>query len=129
MSKTFTSRQLRQNANDLADRFGGVAPLARTIGCDQSALSRFLLGHQSTNTRLLAALLDAKGMIVLSGYTNTLYGERLRKWRAVHREFGTTGNNRTETIWLNPSAAEALDASKRQLSLFDDAGFLQQSAG
>ena len=56
MQKTFTSRQLRQNANDLADRFGGVAPLARTIGCDQSALSRFLLGHQSTNTRLLSAL-------------------------------------------------------------------------
>jgi hypothetical protein len=56
MQRTFTSRQLRQHGQDLAEKFGGIAALAHTLGCDQSHLSRFLLGHAATSGALLAAL-------------------------------------------------------------------------
>jgi hypothetical protein len=56
MQRTFTSRQLRQYAQELADKFGGTAPMARVIGCDPSSLSKFLLGHYATSASLLRCL-------------------------------------------------------------------------
>jgi DNA adenine methylase len=86
------------------------------------------------HNRLLDALLGVKGMVVLSGYTNMLYAERLHGWRSVMQRSMTTGGWNYEVLWLNPAAAAALDASKRQLSLFDaygpllpaDSGCVQQ---
>jgi DNA adenine methylase len=70
-------------------------------------------GHR----RLLDALLGAKGMVVLSGYTNELYSKTLRGWTAMHREFGTTGGNRIETIWLNPAAVAGAKQPALDLSV------------
>jgi hypothetical protein len=56
MEKTFTSRALRKYAVDMTERLGGVAATAQAIGCDQSSLSKFLLGHLVTNTKLFRAL-------------------------------------------------------------------------
>ena len=73
-------------------------------------------GHQ----RLLDALLDVDGMVVISGYTNMLYSEPLTGWRSVTRQCMTTGGWNCEVLWLNPAADAALaGASKCQLSLFD----------
>jgi hypothetical protein len=56
MEKTFTSRALRLYAVDLTERLGDVAATSQAIGCDQSSLSKFLLVHQVTNTKVFHAL-------------------------------------------------------------------------
>jgi hypothetical protein len=56
MTKTFSSRQLRQHAQELADKFGGVAALADKIGCNQATLSKFISGFSATNVALFRGL-------------------------------------------------------------------------
>jgi DNA adenine methylase len=71
------------------------------------------------HNRLLDTLTAVKGMVVISGYTNMLYTERLRGWRSAMQRSRTTGGSNFEVIWLNPAADAALAAAeKRQLSLF-----------
>ena len=51
---------------------------------------------------LLDVLLDHKGPVLISGYDNSLYQDRLRHW---HREeavsYSQTAARRTEVIWMN----------------------------
>lgn len=65
---------------------------------------------------LLTALLAHPGPVVLSGYPSNLYDCRLRGWQRIDR--ATTayqGAARTESLWINPAAADG----KRQRSIFD----------
>jgi DNA adenine methylase len=58
---------------------------------------------------LLDALREMEGMVVLSGYPAPLYDEMLADWMRVEREALADGARpRTEVLWINPSAAEAL---------------------
>lgn len=52
--------------------------------------------------RLLDALLEHKGMVILSGYDNDLYNDKLLGWRK-YQKLGRVCSTavRTETIWVN----------------------------
>jgi DNA adenine methylase len=67
---------------------------------------------------LLDALLDLRGMVVLSGYPSPMYDEALRGWRKETRIALADGAlERTEAIWINPLAAAAC----QQPTLFEAA--------
>jgi DNA adenine methylase len=54
---------------------------------------------------LLAALDAHRGPVLLSGYDNPLYAERLAHWLRVERQaLAEKGRQRTEVLWLNPVA-------------------------
>lgn len=55
-------------------------------------------GHEE----LIDVLLSHKGLVILSGYDNPLYRERLRGWHKEQRESRTQSLAvRTETLWMN----------------------------
>ena len=60
---------------------------------------------------LLAALKDAKGMVILCGYPSALYDDNLPGWTTAARtariSAGRGTGLRTEQIWMNPAAAQA----------------------
>jgi len=59
---------------------------------------------------LLDRVLQARAMIVISGYSSALYEEKLSAWRREVVETHADGAlDRTEVLWLNPRCAEALD--------------------
>lgn len=56
---------------------------------------------------LLNALLDHKGMVLLSGYNSDLYMDILKGWRVVTKqERANLGAPRTEYLWINPLAMD-----------------------
>ena len=58
---------------------------------------------------LLDRLSNLQGSVLLSGYDNPLYAERLSDWTRVDRELGNhTGQKAKESLWLNPKAAAGL---------------------
>lgn len=66
--------------------------------------------------RLLATLRELEGMVVLSGYATPLYDETLEDWRRVEfQAFADGARPRTEILWINPAAADALDADRLPL--------------
>lgn len=70
--------------------------------------------------RLLEALRGLTGMVVLSGYPHPLYDDALDGWSRVERAALADGaRERTEVLWINPAAADALErARSAQTSLF-----------
>lgn len=61
---------------------------------------------------LLLALRQSNAMVVLSGYPNWLYDQLLSDWRREEcATYADGARPRTEVLWINPLAAEALDAS------------------
>lgn len=67
---------------------------------------------------LLDALLAHPGPVLLSGYANPLYDERLAGWGRVERAtLAETGARRTEILWSNPIAVARLHA--RQLAYME----------
>ncbi|MBX3579881.1 MAG: DNA adenine methylase [Rhizobiaceae bacterium] len=67
-----------------------------------------------------AALLDflkgLSGMVVLSGYPSALYDAALHDWRRVTTETHADGaRKRTEVLWINPAACDALDKAQAPL--------------
>jgi DNA adenine methylase len=68
--------------------------------------------HEMTDAEhveVLDALKGVRGMVVLSGYDSALYAEHVGHWRQVRRRALADGaRERTEVLWLNPSAAERL---------------------
>lgn len=62
---------------------------------------------EEEHRRLLKALREAEGKVVLSGYHNALYDKILSDWRIVEREIdnksgsGTVKEKRTEVLWMN----------------------------
>lgn len=62
------------------------------------------------HANLLVFLKRLDGMVVLSGYPHPLYEEHLAGWRRVEMHALADGARpRTEVLWINPSAAAALD--------------------
>lgn len=66
--------------------------------------------HELTDEQhveLLRALLDLKGMVVLSGYATEMYDGMLAGWHRVEREaHADGGRDRVEVLWINPLARE-----------------------
>lgn len=84
--------------------------------------------HELTNAdheSLLEYLDTLSGMVVLSGYPHPLYDDALSGWLRVEREALADGaRKRTEVLWINPRAADALRKEHRieavQTSIFDN---------
>lgn len=57
--------------------------------------------------KLMNVLDNHTGPVLLSGYDNDLYNDRLTNWRKeVTRGKAVAGKARTEVLWINPVAAE-----------------------
>lgn len=68
---------------------------------------------------LLARCLQARAMIVISGYGNQLYDTALSGWQRETKETHADGAlDRTEVLWINPQAGAALEAAKPQRNIF-----------
>ena len=65
---------------------------------------------------LLAALREVKGMVVLCGYPSRLYDDNLPGWistaRAARISAGRGTGMRTEQVWMNPAATDAVPAPR-----------------
>lgn len=61
--------------------------------------------HEMTeqdHVELLAALMDHKGAVILSGYPSDLYDRELRHWTRITRKaYNRNANPRTEVLWCN----------------------------
>lgn len=63
------------------------------------------------HAELLTFLRGLRGMVVLSGYPCGLYDDALADWRRVERKALADGaKERTEVLWINPAAAQAVSA-------------------
>ena len=75
--------------------------------------------HEMTadDHRALGEVLHAaKGMVVLSGYDGPLYDELYGSWEVRRRRaLADGGQERIETLWLNPACAEALRRQQPRL--------------
>ncbi|RXF72102.1 DNA adenine methylase [Hansschlegelia zhihuaiae] len=71
---------------------------------------------------LLQQLGALAGMVVLSGYPSDLYDQQLGDWRRIERAAHADGaRDRTEVLWINPTAAAALDRARGAGTLFAEA--------
>ena len=75
--------------------------------------------HEMTDQdhiELLDVLDDHPGPVLLSGYANDLYDERLKHWHKETKVVTTEdAKHEEEVLWINPVAAEH---TGRQLTLF-----------
>jgi DNA adenine methylase len=63
------------------------------------------------HAELLTFLRGLRGMVILSGYPTALYDAALPDWRRVERKALADGaKERTEVLWINPAAHEAISA-------------------
>lgn len=61
------------------------------------------------HSRLLDALNDVKGMVILSGYDNELYTRILPGWGRINRNARDLhGGAQTEVLWVSPRTQDAL---------------------
>jgi DNA adenine methylase len=66
------------------------------------------------HVELLEVLRSVTGMVVLSGYPSALYDDALTDWQRVETKALADGaRERTEVLWINPAASEALRKVKR----------------
>lgn len=73
---------------------------------------RFEMDDQAQND-LLDVLLAHKGPVILSGYDNELYNDRLRSWyRKESISYTQVGTRKREVLWMN------YDVDYEQMSLF-----------
>ena len=100
-------------AVDIIRRFNGSECLiyadppylrsTRTLNGDQYAHEMTDADHEE----LLKALLDHKGVVLLSGYKSDMYMDMLHGWRMVtHQERANLGAPRTECLWINPQGTD-----------------------
>lgn len=70
--------------------------------------------HEMTDddhVELLTLLRALRGMVILSGYPCALYDDALPDWRRIERKALADGaKERTEVLWINPAAHEAISA-------------------
>lgn len=65
---------------------------------------------EQDHAELLELLVNHQGKIVISGYENALYNEKLRGWRKAQKRTQTLqGATRTETIWMNYDGLEQME--------------------
>jgi len=70
----------------------------------------------SNHENLVDVLKKHEGPVLLSGYENDVYKQKLQHWKVLKKTSMTlTGSKRTECLWMNGIAAE----NSGQLSLFD----------
>lgn len=98
-------------------------PETRSQKSGRGRLKYHAYAHEMTDSdhgTLLDALQRLTGMVVLSGYPSGLYDETLRHWRRITMAALADGARpRTEVLWINAAAADAIDAV--QLPLFMEA--------
>lgn len=69
-----------------------------------------------SHARLLVELGMLSGMVILSGYPHASYDAALRGWRRVERPALADGaRRRTEVLWINAAASDALRRTARDL--------------
>ena len=69
------------------------------------------------HARLLDALQELSGMVVLSGYASPLYERALSTWRRVETMAHADGaRERTEVLWINPQACIAIEQATAQFN-------------
>lgn len=57
---------------------------------------------EQDHLELLAALMEHKGYVILSGYPSEMYDRELRRWRKVTRKsYNQNSDARTEVLWCN----------------------------
>ena len=81
-----------------------------TVHGHRKALYRYEMSH-TDHVALLDALDAHPGPVMLSGYHNGLYDDRLAAagWRCAEIEAqAEKGNQRVECLWLNPQCTERL---------------------
>lgn len=87
----------------------------------RKTVSRRMYKHMMTDAdheKLLNALDNHPGPVLLSGYACPLYDEWLKHWiRKTKRAIAELGREREEVLWLNPVAAASICQS-----LFDEVG-------
>jgi len=67
------------------------------------------------HAKLLDALQELSGMVILSGYPAPLYDISLSAWRRVEcAAYADGARPRTEVLWINPQACAALDETGEQ---------------
>ena len=67
---------------------------------------------------LLKALLEHKGMVLLSGYDNDIYNDMLKGWRKeTIIAQAEKGARRTEALWISPALSEVSSISRAQMTL------------
>lgn len=75
--------------------------------------------HEMSNDQhatMLATIHDAKGMVVLSAYRHKLYDFHLSDWHQVHASsYSLKGMPRIETLYINPTCWERLQAEQHNL--------------
>ena len=60
---------------------------------------------------LLTFLRGLNGMVIVSGYPSDIYDNALHDWRRIEKAALADGaRSRTEVLWLNPAAANAVQA-------------------
>lgn len=65
--------------------------------------------RDADHEQLLEGLLLHPGPVLLSGYAHDLYDDRLNDWqRVTKRVQAEAGRSRTEVLWINPAATEAV---------------------
>ena len=71
---------------------------------------------EDEHIKLLDALDEHQGPVILSGYAHQLYDDRLRDWHRVTKDsLAQRGKIAEEVLWINPIAAEH---TGRQLTLW-----------
>lgn len=82
------------------------------------------------HAELLAFLGTLTGMVVLSGYPHEDYDRALTGWRRIQREALADGARpRTEVLWINPQACEALDRARGAGTLFASVNIHKRVSG
>jgi DNA adenine methylase len=103
--------------HDGADTLHFIDPpyMHSTRSKPRGALRTTAYRHEMTDAdhaELLAAAQGLRGLVLLCGYASDLYTDTLRGWlrldKATRAASGQSGSApRTESLWLNPQAAEA----------------------
>lgn len=91
--------------------------VSTTRGTDALRKSYTFEMTEDDHIALLDQLRTLRGAVVLSGYNNPLYRERLADWHCVsRRSYADGARPREELMWLNPRAVET--CSNRQYEMF-----------
>lgn len=96
-------------------------PEVRSSKSRRSKLKYHAYTHEMTrddHVAMLDALQHLVGFVVVSGYPSALYDDALAGWSRVEIEALADGAKpRTEVLWLNPAAAQALRPAQGKLEV------------
>ena len=78
--------------------------------------------NDGEHAKLLDALLELEGFVVVSGYPSALYNDRLSGWEQCETKARISAGRgtalRTEVVWINPACSAALELEETQLRIF-----------